>query len=85
MNARSYARGLVAGAICVLALWGGSGPAHADDTDFDPEPPILPEIGQFNNVDGPSFFTNPANRGVPLQKNWDGVGNYCQNIFIKCR
>lgn len=85
MKARSYVRGLVAGAVSVLALWGGTGLAQADDTDFDPEPPMLPEIGQFNTVDAPSLFTNPANRGIPREKNWDGVGNYCQNIFIKCR
>ena len=85
MKARSYARGLVAGAVSVLALWGGTGLARADDTDFDPEPPVFPELSQFNTIDSPSFFTNPANRGVPLEKNWDGVGNYCQNVFIKCR
>ncbi|MEM6109924.1 hypothetical protein AAHS21_27395 [Mycobacterium sp. 050272] len=85
MRVRSSARGLVAGAVSVLALWAGTGLARADNTDPDPEPPMLPEVGQFNTVDAPSFFTNPANRGVPREKNWDGVGNYCQNIFIKCR
>ncbi|BAX91622.1 hypothetical protein [Mycobacterium shigaense] len=83
MKARSYARGLVAGAISVLALCGATGLASADP-DTEPEPPMLPELGQFNTIDGPSFFTNPADRGRPLQKNWDGVGNYCQNIFIRC-
>jgi hypothetical protein len=83
MRLRTCTRGLVAGAISVMALWGGTGLAWADPADPSPLP-VVPELGQFDTVDGPSLFTNPADRGRPLQKNWDGVGMYCQNIFVRC-
>jgi hypothetical protein len=83
MKARWYARGLVASAVGVMVLCGGTGRAWADPADPTPVP-MLPELGQFDTVDGPSLFTNPADRGRPLQKNWDGTGMYCQNLFVRC-
>ena len=83
MKARSCARGLIAGAIGVVVLYSGTGPAQADPAD-PTQVPMLPELGQFDTVDGPSLFTNPADRGRPQQKNWDGTGMYCQNLFVRC-
>ena len=82
MTARMYARGLLAGAISILILGGGAAVAHADP---DPTPPPMPPtLNQLETVDAPSIFTNPADRGRPLEKNWDGSGMYCQNIFVRC-
>lgn len=83
MKARACARGLVAGAISVVALCSGTGLAQADPDGPTPIP-VIPELGQFDTIDAPSIFTNPADRGRPIEKNWDGVGMYCQNIFIRC-
>jgi hypothetical protein len=83
MKARSYARGLVACALSVIAVGCATGLAQADPADPSPLP-VVPELGPFDTVDGPSVFTNPADRGRPLQKNWDGVGMYCQNLFVRC-
>jgi hypothetical protein len=83
MKARSYARGLVAGAVSVIFLCSGAGLAQADPADPSPLP-VPPELGRFDTIDGPSLFTNPADRGRPLEKNWDGFGMYCQNLFIRC-
>lgn len=83
MKTRWYARGLLAGAISVVALGFGGGVAQADPAD-PPPVPIGPELGNFDTVDGPSIYTNPADRGRPLEKNWDGFGMYCQNIFVRC-
>jgi hypothetical protein len=82
MKARSYARGLVAGAISVAALGFGGGVAQAaPDPTAPPQPPTL---NQLETIDAPSIYTNPADRGRPLEKNWDGFGMYCQNLFVRC-
>jgi hypothetical protein len=82
MSSRSYARGLLAGAISFAALCGATAPAQADP---DPTPPPMPPtLGQLEVPDAPSIFTNPADRGRPIEKNWDGSGMYCQNIFVRC-
>ncbi|CDO87675.1 hypothetical protein AWC29_27610 [Mycobacterium triplex] len=82
MKIRSYARGLLAGAFSVAALGCGAGIAHAAP---DPTvPPIPPSLNQLETVDAPSIFTNPADRGRPLKKNWNGFGMYCENIFVRC-
>jgi hypothetical protein len=82
MKPRSYVRGLLAGAVSVLALGCGTGIAQANP---DPtEPPMPPTLGQYDTVDGPSLFTNPADRGRPSQKNSDGFGMYCQNLWVRC-
>ncbi|WAC90096.1 hypothetical protein [Mycobacterium sp. Aquia_213] len=79
MKTRSYAGMLLAGAIGA-ALVGGTGVAQADPST----PPMPPTLNQLETVDDPGLFTNPADRGRPLEKNWDGFGMYCQNIFVRC-
>jgi hypothetical protein len=83
VKTRSYARGLVVGAFSLLAFVSGTATAHADPAGATPIP-VIPELGQFDTVDAPSLFTNPADRGRPLQKNYDGFGMYCQNLFVRC-
>jgi hypothetical protein len=80
MKPRSYAGVLLAGAISVVALAGGTGAAYADPST----PPMPPTLSQLETADAPSLFTNPADRSRPLQKNWDGFGMYCQNLFVRC-
>ncbi|ORV47985.1 hypothetical protein AWC05_05290 [Mycobacterium florentinum] len=63
-----------------MALGCGTGLAHADPSS----PPMPPTLNQLEIADAPSLFTNPADRGRPLEKNWDGFGMYCQNIFVRC-
>lgn len=82
MTKRSYARGLVVGAISVVALGCGTGLAQA--VPDPPTPPQPPTLNQLETIDAPSIYTNPADRGRPLEKNWDGFGMYCQNIFVRC-
>lgn len=83
MKARSYTRAVVAAALGVVIL--GTGVAQAQPADDDPGTPMVPpSLNEWLKVEGPSIFTNPANRGRPVEKNWDGVGMYCQNIFIRC-
>jgi hypothetical protein len=82
MKTRSYARGLLAGAISVVALVGATGVAQAAPRPTPPPQP--PTLNQLETIDAPSIYTNPADRGRPLEKNWDGFGMYCQNIFVRC-
>ncbi|ODR07940.1 hypothetical protein BHQ21_07690 [Mycobacterium sherrisii] len=82
MKARSYTRAAAAGAFGVVLL--GTGVAHAQPDDDPGTPMVPPSLNEWLKVEGPSIFTNPANRGRPVEKNWDGVGMYCQNIFIRC-
>lgn len=84
MRARSYARAMVAAAVGVAILGCGTAVAHADPDDDPGTPMVPPALNEWLQVEGPSIFTNPANRGRPVEKNWDGVGMYCQNIFIRC-
>ncbi|SOX52845.1 hypothetical protein MAAFP003_1513 [Mycobacterium ahvazicum] len=82
MKPRSYARGLLAGVFSLVALGCGTGTAQAAPEPTPP--PMPPTLNQLETVDAPSIFTNPADRGRPIQKNWDGFGMYCQNLFVRC-
>ena len=82
MKTLSYARGLLAGAFSVVALVGATGVAQAAPGPTPPPQP--PTLNQLETIDAPSIYTNPADRGRPLEKNWDGFGMYCQNIFVRC-
>jgi hypothetical protein len=80
MKFHAYARGLLAGAISVTALAGGTGVAQADPDD--PLPPQLPGIDRI--LLQTPVFNNPANNPPP-ESNWDGVGMYCNNLYVVCR
>jgi hypothetical protein len=80
MKLHMGARGLLAGAMSVIALAGGTGVAQAEP---DPPPDPVPGIEE-PLPDLPSFFANPANQQIP-PVNWDGVGMYCQNLQVTCR
>ena len=86
MKRHTCARGLLVGAVGALAFVGGTGMAHADP---DTAPPPAPTIDQILTetllTQTPSLFANPADRGRPSEANWDGVGMYCQNLYVKCR
>lgn len=76
MTLRRCARGLLAGAVTVMAVAGGSGIAQAEPDNT--EPPPLPHWGQI-----PTTFPNPNNQSQPLE-DWGGVGMACQNLLIGC-
>jgi hypothetical protein len=77
---RLHNRGLIAGAMSVMALAAGSGVAHADTDPFTPATPgIIDQI----LTETPALFVNPTDEGGP-SSNWDGVGMYCQNLFVRC-
>lgn len=81
MKPRRLAPMLMAGAASVMALAGGAGVAHADSDSFAPSGPgIIDQI----LTQTPALFVDPADEGGP-SNNWDGVGMYCQNLFVRCR
>ena len=81
MKPHTCAHGLLAGAMSVMALAGGTGIAHADSDPFLPAGPgiIDPILTQT-----PALSVNPANEGGP-STNWGGVGMYCENQFVRCQ
>ena len=81
MKLHTCARGLLAGAISVMALAGGTGVAHADTDPFGtPTPGIVDQI----LTQTPALSVNPNNEGGP-SVGWGGVGMYCQNLKVRCR
>lgn len=80
MKFRTCARGLLAGAISVMALVGGTGVAAAQP---DPIPPPAPGIIDQLLTETPDLFVDPRDEGGP-STDWGGVGMYCQNLFIRC-
>ena len=81
MKPHTCARGLLAVAMSVMALAGGSGVAHADSDPFTPAGP-----GIINQIltQTPALSVNPTNEGGP-SVGWGGVGMYCENQFVRCR
>lgn len=80
------ARGLLAGGIGIAALTGAAGTAHADPDSAPPPAPTIDQIlTQTLLTQSPSLFANPADRGRPSEPNWDDVGMYCENLYVKCR
>jgi hypothetical protein len=75
------AGGLLAGAMSVMALAGGTGVAHAEP---DPVPAPAPGIIDQLLTQTPVLFVEPADEGGP-STDWDGVGMYCENLFVRCR
>jgi hypothetical protein len=79
MRLHTFARGLLAGGISVVALLGGAGVARAEP---EPAPPPVPPIIQII-TSTPALSLNPTNQGGP-SSGWNGSGMYCQNMFVKC-
>jgi len=78
-------RGLLAGAMIVLALAAGTGVARAQPEPVEPPGPEVNEpLPDLPLPDLPTVFANPANQQIP-PLNWDGVGMYCQNLQVTCR
>ena len=81
MKLHTCARGLLAGAISVVALAGGTGVAHADSDPFlPPGPGIIDQL----LTSSPALLVDPRDEGGP-STNWGGVGMYCENQFVRCR
>jgi hypothetical protein len=81
MKPHTCARGLLAGAMSVMALAGGTGVAHADSDPFgSPTPGIIDQI----LTQTPALSVDPADEGGP-STNWGGVGMYCENQLVRCR
>jgi hypothetical protein len=82
MKLHACARGLLAGAISVMALLGGTGVAQADPDDIVP-PPALPGIDQIL-IGTPGLSLDPRDRDGP-QSRWGGTGMFCQNQWARCQ
>ena len=80
MKAHTCARGLLAAAMGVMALAGGTGVAHADSDPFVPAGPgALDQILTLT----PALSVNPTDEGGTAA-DWGGVGMYCQNLNVRC-
>jgi hypothetical protein len=79
MTRHRLARGVLAGALAVLAVSGGTGVARAD-------PEIGPAVPTVNPTPTPipGRTSDLPDRGGPTS-NWGGSGMYCQNQLIKCQ
>ena len=80
MKLHRGARGLLAGAMSVMALACGTGVAQADPD------PVLPSVDEIDQPlpEPATVFANPNNQQIP-PINWDGTGMYCQNLHVTCR
>jgi hypothetical protein len=79
MERHRLARGVIAGALAVLALSGSTGVAGAD-------PEIGPAAPTNNQTPTPipGRTSDLPDRGGPTV-DWGGTGMYCQNQTIRCR
>jgi hypothetical protein len=80
MKLRTCAWGLLAAAMGILALAGGTGVAHADDPFVPAGPGIIDQI----LTQTPALFVNPTDEGGP-SANSSRTGMYCENMFVRCR
>lgn len=81
MKTHLRARGLLAGAVTVLALTGGTGVAHADpDPVLPPAPGIITQLVTST----PALSPDTADEDGPA-KGSDAVGMFCENQFARCR
>jgi hypothetical protein len=74
-------RGLLAGAMSVLALAASTGVAHAQPDPFQPPTPGILDLLVTST---PALFVDPADEGGP-SVNSDDVGMVCENLFARCR
>jgi len=82
MKLRTCARGLLCGAISVMALAASTGVAHAQPDPVIPVP--VPGLIDQLLTETPDLFVDPRDEGGP-GSNSDGVGMYCENMFVRCR
>ena len=82
MKLHACARGLLAGAISVMVLAGGTGVAQAEPDDPLP-PPALPGIDQIL-IGTPALGQDPRDRDGP-QSPWGGSGMFCENRWARCQ
>ncbi|OBG62069.1 MULTISPECIES: hypothetical protein [unclassified Mycobacterium] len=78
MNSHPRALGLLAGAVILLALTGGTGVAHADSSD-----PSGPGVLNQLITSTPALSPDPADEGGPTAGS-NAVGMYCENRFARC-
>lgn len=81
MKRHMLARGLLAGAVSVIALAGSTGVANAEP---EPIPAPVPGIIDQLLTQTPVLFVDPNNEGGQ-GNDWGGVGMYCQNQGVHCR
>jgi hypothetical protein len=79
MKRHRFACGVLAGALGVMALSGGTGVAHADP-EIDPTAPTINQTP----TPIPGRTSDLPDRGGPTV-DWGGTGMYCQNQTIRCR
>jgi hypothetical protein len=81
MTFHTCARGLLVGAISVMALMGGAGVANAE-----PDPVLPPTPGIIDQLltQTPVLFVDPNDEGTQ-GSNGGGVGMYCENPWAHCR
>ena len=81
MKLHSCALRLLGGGIGVLALACCTGVAHAQPA---PTPPPVPSIIDQIVTQTPALSVDPSDEGGPSTE-WDGVGMFCQNLWVECR
>ena len=79
MTLHGFVRGLLAGALAVTALAGGTGVARADP-ELDPAQPIIDPLPTHI----PGLTADPSDMGGAVN-DWGGTGMFCQNQFVRCR
>ncbi|OBH75561.1 hypothetical protein [Mycobacterium scrofulaceum] len=78
MKTHLRARGLLAGAVTVLALTGGTGVAQADSGD-----PTGPNVLNQLITSTPALNPAPGDENGPTVDS-NAVGMYCENRFARC-
>lgn len=81
MKLQRCALRLLAGAMGLVALAGGTGAARAQP---NPSPPPGPSIIDQLETSTPALSVNPTDEGGPSTE-WGGVGMFCQNQWVRCR
>lgn len=81
MKLRTVAVRLIAAGIGVLAFAGIAGVARAQ---ADPSPPPTPSIIDQLITLTPALTVDPLDEGGRGAE-WDGVGMFCQNLWVRCR
>ncbi|OMC45988.1 hypothetical protein A5745_13400 [Mycobacterium sp. IS-2888] len=82
MKFRACTAGLFAGGVCVANFFGATGLANADpQTDGSGGANIV--INQLISGAVPALRAPTQDEG-DSERNWGGVGMYCENPFVRC-